>query len=375
MHFFRTGVLLCICLGLTVAAWAKSEEKMQREMTAAILSLVGQAADNFPGFEPGQEAYKDADKTVSLTKPSPALHANLYFLTVVPASQRHFLGAQYQGADAVRRLIAAVRAVPEAGGAAWTIDGGPGEAGAKWVTDIRRDGYPYGSLNVNPADNTAILSIGVFATPMTDPAEITRQVDEVISQAEKNFNGTPRAARETENGTEISPALMHSDTARLHVSPQYYSTYEAKWYDASPGSKIIRDTLYAHLDELVASGRARKQKDETDSDGRTLEVWIDHISVQVSSNHLYNHPGVQLEVGRIGEKPGGHQYGLAHDGRPSSTTPEVYHPYAGSTSSAPASHEHMCVRCDGRGKIDTSDAYGHYVHVTCPICGGSGRVN
>jgi hypothetical protein len=244
------------------------------------------------------------------------------------------------------------------------------------VTDIRRDGRPYGSLTVNPADNTAILSIGIFATPMTDPAEIKRQVDEVIQQANDNFDGTPRSSRETTNGTEISVSLMHSDVAKLHVSPQYYSTYEAKWYDASPGSKIIRDTLYAHLEELVASGRARKEKDETDSDGRTLEIWIDHISVQVSPDPYSEHSGTKLAIMRIGEKPGGHEWGLAHDGRPSSPTQQAYQPYnGGSSSSAPAAHDHMCVRCDGRGKIDTADAYGHYVHVTCPICGGSGRVN
>ena len=82
-----------------------------------------------------------------------------------------------------------------------------------------------------------------------------------------------------------------------------------------------------------------------------------------------------LAITRIGEKPGGHEWGVAHDGSPSTTAPHVYQPSNGGSSSAPATHDHMCVRCDGRGKIDTADAYGHYVHVTCPICGGSGRVN
>ena len=375
MPFLRTTLLTCICLGLTVAAWAKSEAKKQQEITDTIIQLVGQAQDNFPGFEPLQEAYKDADKTVSLTKSVPALHANLYFLTVQSAGQRHFIAAQYQGPEAVQRLIAAVRAVPGVGGAAWTIAGEPGEGTAKWVIDIRRDGRPYGSLNVNPADNTAILGIGVFATPMTDTAEIKRQVDEVIQQAENNFYGSPRAVHDTTNGTEMSLALLHSDVAKLLVSPQYYSTYEAKWNDASPGSKIIRDTLYAHLEELVASGRAQKQKDETDADGRTLEVWVGHISVQAAPDRYSTQPGVKLAITRIGEKPGGHEWGVAHDGSPSTTAPQVYQPYNGGSSSAPATHDHMCVRCDGRGKIDTADAYGHYVHVTCPICGGSGRVN
>ena len=371
MHFLRNSLLLCICLGLTVAGWAKSEEKLQAEISATIIKLSDHAPDNFPGIKAGEVAYRDANKTVAVAPAQSGLHANLYFISELTATNHRFVGAQYQGADAVRRVTAAVRALPAVGGAAWTLGGGPTPDAAKWQIDIRRDGPVIANLTVNPADNTAILSIGVFATPVTDTAEITRQLDELITEGKRDFEGTPRAADPGIYGKKSVPRVLMSDESMLYVGPQFYSDYKAKWYDASAGSALIRDTLYAHLDELVASGRAKKTLDETDAKGgRKLTVVVEGVRLELHPDDN-GRPGTQLEVDKTGQRAG---Y-VDNSRYTSPSSNDVYHPYTPTSSSGFATHEHMCVRCDGRGRIDTTDTYGHHVNVTCPICGGSGHVN
>ena len=376
MHFPRPVLLFCLTLGLTVTGVAKSDEKIQQEISAAIIKLADQAPDNFPRIEAGEVAYRDAVKTVAVAPKQSGLHASLYFITQLADTQRRFVGAQYQGADAVRRAIAAVRALPATGGAAWTLGGGPPADAAKWQIDIRRDGPVIANLTVNPADNTAILSVGVFTTPVSDPAEIAHQLDGLIEEAKRDFEGTPRAADPGLYGKKSVPRVLHSDESVLLVGPQFYSDYNAAWFDASAGSGLIRDTFYAHLDELVASGRAKKVADERDANGgRKLTVEIDGVSVALQPDHKYSGAGTLLEINKIGQRPGYVDNSRYNPYAPSSNSGASSTYSSPSSAYAPVTHEHTCVRCDGRGRIDTADAYGHYVHVTCPICGGTGKVN
>ena len=136
--------------------------------------------------------------------------------------------------------------------------------------------------------------------------------------------------------------------------------------------------LMEWFSQLLGSGRATKTFDSrlmaTGPDTRQITVVVGDIEMTYYHHLGYSAQRLRFTMSKRGVLPGHHQRDTtaastsSSDGGPSRSNnlPPATRPVE--------THSHQCVRCDGRGTIETTDRYGHHVRETCPNCHGSGSV-
>ena len=332
-----------------------------------LLKLIAAAPENFPAIT-RSNGTKANGSLVYDAAATEGLSGDTFYMVEAPVSRKCTYTVIFKQAVAVERITRAINALPRLYGSAWSnVTNGR-------TSDTYRDGKHLLTLSQRD-DGSAILWIGLLANPEPNQKEIFAAMDALIAQCAGSFQDlTPALAIKTADVvTRAVPAGLKESKGEVATCDDAFPSYEAVWAETNPEADSVYRSIAAYCTARVGQHRATLESSTAMAhiypDSRLIRFDVGNVCVVVEYRMNRYHSRLYLNLYRL-TRPSWYR-----------ERPEPVKEYAGPTASPRSSQsgattssgmQHTCVRCDGRGTIETTDRYGTHVRQTCPICGGKG---
>ena len=332
-----------------------------------LLKLMAVAPANFPAIT-RSNGTKANGSLVYDAAATEGLSGDTFYMVEAPVSRKCTYTVIFKQAAAVERITRAVQALPGLYGSAWSnvTNGRTVETyreAKHLLTLAQRD------------DGSAILWIGLLVNPEPNQKEIFAAMDALIAQCAGSFQDLtpPLTIRTADVVTRAVPAGLKESKGEAATCDDAFPSYEAIWAETNAEADSVYRSIAAYCTVRVGQHRASLESSTAMAhiypDSRLIRFDVGDVCVVVEYRMNRYNSRLYLNLYRL-TRPSWYR-----------ERAEPVKEYAG-PAAAPRSNpsgatsssgmQHTCVRCDGRGTIETTDRYGTHIRQTCPICGGKG---